>query len=257
MKSEITPAFRANTTQVPNFILDSLLNSLNETELKIVLLIARKTYGWHKDYDQISLSQFIKLTGQSDKSIKKARKSLIEKGIIGYDPGRGGKDGHGISSYFIATPGKKVPPHGGEESSATPGKKVPPTKETITKENSDRAPSAKAESFPILSLEREEDARSSVILVRTEYESLYKNLTGNSPRWNGKQTKIANKLLREFPAERIVANLHTLKDQVVANSGKYGWAFTMEKLDWKWGEVETARGVEEEQYRKLRQEIGL
>lgn len=49
-----------NSTQIHNAILDYLLPFLNEAETKCVLYICRRTFGFHKKKDRISLSQFVK-----------------------------------------------------------------------------------------------------------------------------------------------------------------------------------------------------
>ncbi|MDP4226018.1 MAG: replication protein [Bacteroidota bacterium] len=47
-------------TGIANDILEHLIASdLNGTEMKVALLIIRKTYGWNKKEDEISLSQFM------------------------------------------------------------------------------------------------------------------------------------------------------------------------------------------------------
>ena len=38
-----------NTTQVPNFVLDELLPTLSDVELRIVLIVTRQTLGWVED----------------------------------------------------------------------------------------------------------------------------------------------------------------------------------------------------------------
>jgi len=48
-----------NTTQIPNVILDMLLPALPEPETKCILYICRRTFGFGKVKDRISLSQFI------------------------------------------------------------------------------------------------------------------------------------------------------------------------------------------------------
>lgn len=73
-------AFEPNTTQVPNYVF-ALIPNLSEAELKVLLAVVRKTYGWHKDADKISVSQLEKMTGLSYSAIKKARASLRAKGI--------------------------------------------------------------------------------------------------------------------------------------------------------------------------------
>jgi phage replication O-like protein O len=46
-----------NTTQIPNDVIDSLMPSLSGGELKVLLYICRRTFGFRKDSDRISLSQ--------------------------------------------------------------------------------------------------------------------------------------------------------------------------------------------------------
>jgi phage replication O-like protein O len=46
-----------NTTQIPNDVFDSLMPSLSGGELKVLLYICRRTFGFQKDSDRISLSQ--------------------------------------------------------------------------------------------------------------------------------------------------------------------------------------------------------
>lgn len=74
--------FIPNSFQVPNALIDDLLCDLSGAELKIYLTIARKTKGWNKEFDAISISQFKNLTGLSNRSVINACDSLIEKGLL-------------------------------------------------------------------------------------------------------------------------------------------------------------------------------
>lgn len=69
-------------TQTPNELFDKWVPVLREAELKVYLIIVRKTFGWHKNKDRISLSQLETLTGLHRSNITKAIKSLLERGII-------------------------------------------------------------------------------------------------------------------------------------------------------------------------------
>jgi phage replication O-like protein O len=81
-----------NFTQIPNDFLETCLPELGEVELKVLLVIMRKTFGYHKKRDQISLSQLQKYTGSSATNILLAVKCLIEKGVITkYTEGPAGK----------------------------------------------------------------------------------------------------------------------------------------------------------------------
>lgn len=72
-----------NYTQIPNVLFDEYMKTLNGSEYKIISAIARKTFGWHKEYDRISYSQISEITGISSKeTINKALKILLEKNYI-------------------------------------------------------------------------------------------------------------------------------------------------------------------------------
>ena len=82
-------AFIPNTTPTPNWLYNGEMKKMNETELKVVLLITRKTLGWfdpmtseRKTQDYISQSQFIDFTGQSHTAIAKAIQRGVDVGWI-------------------------------------------------------------------------------------------------------------------------------------------------------------------------------
>lgn len=57
-------------TQIPNELFEVLFSSdLVGSEVKILIFISRKTYGFHKDSDQISLSQFQNKLGFSRQTV--------------------------------------------------------------------------------------------------------------------------------------------------------------------------------------------
>ena len=81
--------FIPNTTPTPNWLYNGEMKKMNETELKVVLLVTRKTLGWfdpmtqeRKQQDYISQSQFMEFTGQSNWAIAKAIQSSVESGWI-------------------------------------------------------------------------------------------------------------------------------------------------------------------------------
>lgn len=83
-----------NTTPVPDEIFDELLADLSGAELKVLMYICRRTFGFKKESDTISISQMTdgiqkkdgeKLdrgTGLSKDSVSRAVKGLEEKGVI-------------------------------------------------------------------------------------------------------------------------------------------------------------------------------
>lgn len=85
---------RPNHTQIPNDYLDMFMPHLNGAEWKCLCYIARRTFGFQKRVDKISLSQFVSGvkdrdgnqldygTGLSKKTIINACGKLVEAGII-------------------------------------------------------------------------------------------------------------------------------------------------------------------------------
>jgi phage replication O-like protein O len=81
-------------TQVPDELFDDLMSHLSGAELKVLLYIIRRTFGFKKDVDNISLNQICKGittrdgevldkgTGLSQQSVITALKGLLEKNAI-------------------------------------------------------------------------------------------------------------------------------------------------------------------------------
>lgn len=79
-----------NFTQIPNDVLESIYTSnLNATQLKILLLLWRYTYGYHRTNFMLSVSLAAKILGISEQSCMRQLKQLIEMGIVlvdGHEP---------------------------------------------------------------------------------------------------------------------------------------------------------------------------
>jgi hypothetical protein len=83
-----------NSTQVPDVILDHWMAELSGAEFKVLLYIARRTYGFGKESDSISLSQIAhgitrrdgtvldRGTGASRSSVARSLKELEERGLV-------------------------------------------------------------------------------------------------------------------------------------------------------------------------------
>lgn len=74
--------FEPTYTQIPNIVFDYWMEKLSPAEFKVLLCICRKTFGWHKAKDKISLRMLEKLTGLSKKGITKNISALLEYGLI-------------------------------------------------------------------------------------------------------------------------------------------------------------------------------
>lgn len=90
MENKLIP----NSTQIPNIILDIVIPQISESDGKCLLYICRRTFGFHKEIDRISLSQFIngiknrdgeKLDngcGVSRPAVVNALKNLVGSGLV-------------------------------------------------------------------------------------------------------------------------------------------------------------------------------
>ena len=74
--------FIVNSFQLPNSVIDELLADLTGAELKCYLHVLRKTKGWNKEEDAISVSQFMKVTGLSNRKVIDACERLVELGLL-------------------------------------------------------------------------------------------------------------------------------------------------------------------------------
>lgn len=73
---------KPNTTPFPDELIDRDLRNLSGSETKIIAVIIRKTFGFHKVWDFISLSQIKDLTGLEAATIVTAAAKLEEEKFI-------------------------------------------------------------------------------------------------------------------------------------------------------------------------------
>lgn len=70
-------------TRIANEIVEALLQTpMNGTELKCILFVLRKTYGWNKKEDSISITQFENSVKASRPAICKALKGLVVNKVL-------------------------------------------------------------------------------------------------------------------------------------------------------------------------------
>lgn len=71
-----------NHTQIPNTFIDESMSKLTHAQFKVLIAICRKTIGWHKHSDYISISQIVELANVSNKTVVQALKELEKMGYI-------------------------------------------------------------------------------------------------------------------------------------------------------------------------------
>lgn len=75
-----------NYTKFPNLVLEALMKAkLSGSEWNVIMMIIRKTEGFHKEWDRISLAQFAKHTGLYRSHASRAVKALEARNIIRVD----------------------------------------------------------------------------------------------------------------------------------------------------------------------------
>lgn len=90
-----------NFTKIPNTILELMVTgALTDREKRVLAFIVRKTYGFNKEWDQISLSQFEKATGLQRSHINSTLNTLVSKRLLGKKVG----DAKTSSSWRILDP---------------------------------------------------------------------------------------------------------------------------------------------------------
>ena len=122
--------FIPNAFQIPNSVIDELLAKLTCAELKCYLFVVRKTKGWNKEFDNISVSQFMEVTGLSNRSVITACESLVEMGLLERSGGERKLNTYSVKAFEISQTGEKTSQTGenfsqtGEKSSSDLVKKV-------------------------------------------------------------------------------------------------------------------------------------
>jgi phage replication O-like protein O len=71
-----------NSTQIPNILLDKVIPEVSEAVTKVLLVVCRKTFGWQKTWDALSITQLTKLTGLSDRSVETAVTILVKSTLL-------------------------------------------------------------------------------------------------------------------------------------------------------------------------------
>ena len=96
------PKPQKNYTEVPNIVFDlHLKNITNPSSVKCYLILIRKTWGWGKTGDWISMSQIVELTGLARSTAIIGMKWLEDNGYIW--SAKAGKNGREKIMYFLCS----------------------------------------------------------------------------------------------------------------------------------------------------------
>jgi hypothetical protein len=108
-------------TQVPDIFFDEVAPNLTEAELRVALYIIRRTFGWKKDHDRISLKQMVegitsrdgtvidRGTGMSKAGVARGIKGLVAKGVIVCERNSSRARGDEPTTYRLRFEGDDLP----------------------------------------------------------------------------------------------------------------------------------------------------
>ncbi len=88
--TEIKKVVLDKTTPVPNELLDRVMPTLRDTELRVLLVVIRQTLGWQdgpktsqrKPKDWLTQSQLMRRTGRASGAVARAVDALVKAGLI-------------------------------------------------------------------------------------------------------------------------------------------------------------------------------
>lgn len=116
-------SFIPNSFQIANAVIDEYLSQMSGNALKCYVLIVRKTRGWQKTHDSLSISQIQKHTGiKKEETVQKAINELVDLGLIG----KQNRIGLPNEYFLISDPKKGVTPP--PKNGVPPENGVPPKK---------------------------------------------------------------------------------------------------------------------------------
>lgn len=77
------PQLENGYTRIANELLEAVAKfPFNGSQLRMIIFLWRKTYGYGKKADKISISQFVKGTGLSRSAVTKELKRLKQMNVI-------------------------------------------------------------------------------------------------------------------------------------------------------------------------------
>jgi phage replication O-like protein O len=204
------PGFQfPNTTQIPNEVFDTLMPHLSGGELKVLLYICRRTFGFRKDSDSISLTQIAhgittkagrvldQGTGLSKRHVINALKVLEKRNIITVTRKVDETGLNEVNTYSL-----NMLAMGGEVGTKSPQVVVKPTSLGVVNSSS---PGVANSSAPTKQREQKKEQKKDVVVAQ-DLENF------------GIAKAAVTKLLQDYPVQHIKEKLEMAKGLVAAGS---------------------------------------
>jgi len=99
---------------VPNAYFECLAD-LSGAELKVLLAILRRTVGWRKESDEISIDQLQQMTGLARNSVRAGLRGLLERGLVVERTRATGSKAASYTCIIPSSMGSKIDPLGGQK----------------------------------------------------------------------------------------------------------------------------------------------
>jgi phage replication O-like protein O len=187
------PGFQfPNTTQIPNEVFDSLMPHLSGGELKVLLYICRRTFGFRKDSDRISLTQIAhgittkagrvldQGTGLSKRQVQRALRVLENRKVILVERKIDETGLHEINTYRLnvrsddmLSPPVETPVSGGVGTPMSPGVETPGSTTKQREQNKERQKKDNVVDVVAQDLEHFGIAKAAVTRLIQNYPAAY------------------------------------------------------------------------------------
>lgn len=89
MRSGRANPILGGTVPVPTVLIDAVLPTLKDTELRVLLVVVRQTLGWrsdsrsgYKERDWMTHSQLMRRTNRASEAVSRAVDCLVQRGLI-------------------------------------------------------------------------------------------------------------------------------------------------------------------------------
>ena len=104
--------FRApGFTQIPNEIFDDFMPTMGPNAFKVLCLVARRTFGYHRQSDSLSLADIATGTGMAKSTVQVAVSFLVDEGFIDRAIQVDGEGGFTPSMYCLSVEEESTPLH--------------------------------------------------------------------------------------------------------------------------------------------------
>ena len=155
---------RPNYTMVPDQLFDVFMPHLKEGELKVLLYIIRRTFGFKKESDSISFSQICNGirtrdgkvldsgTGLSPRTAQEAVKSLVDKKLIVAKKNYSAERGNEATTYALNLVSDEAAPYATFRHSPPADFSIAPTQNLPTQETVVQQTDVESSGIPDLSL---------------------------------------------------------------------------------------------------------